>query len=160
MLTFAFSFLRRAERVTPGERNKVLGHASSDVGDRDYLSIIPLDVQGAFLQEEPRTEHITKLRSVSARRAPGLPQALPAKEMASLINDPTATKLYRDLCQLREHGATENSVNKAQRKYKTYLHGLKTRAMARWKEEWFDGRYTKIIQTKGRISHDRSLAID
>jgi hypothetical protein len=26
------------------------------------------------------------------------------------LNDLMAVKLYRDLCQLREHGATENNV--------------------------------------------------
>ena len=80
--------------------------------------------------------------------------------MVNILNDPTAVELYRDLCRLREHGATENNVNKAQRKYRTYLHGLRTRALARWKEEWLEDRYAKIIQTKGRISHDRSSAID
>jgi hypothetical protein len=81
------------------------------VGDRDYLSsITSVDVQAAFLREKPRTDHIAKLRSVSTKRAPGLPQALPAKEMVNTLNDLMAVKLYRDLCQLREHGATENNV--------------------------------------------------
>jgi hypothetical protein len=80
--------------------------------------------------------------------------------MVNILNDPTAIKLYQDLCQLREDGATENNINKAQRKYKAYLHRLRTRALARWKEEWLEDRYAKIIQTKGRISHDRSSAID
>ena len=153
-------FLRRAGRATPGERNKVLGHASSDIGDKDYLSTITLDVQAAFLREEPRTDHITKLRSVSTKRARGLPRALPAKEMASILNDPTAAKLHGDLHQLRERGATENAVNEALRKFRTYLHWLKTRALARFTEEWLDDRYAKIIQTRGRISHDRSSVID
>ena len=32
------------------------------------------------------------------------------KKKVNILNDPTAVKLYRDLCQLREHGATENNV--------------------------------------------------
>jgi hypothetical protein len=76
------------------------------------------------------------------------------------LNDPTATKLHRDLCQLRERGATESAINEARRKFNTYLHGLKTRSLARWKEEWLEDRYAKIIQTRGRISCDRSSAID
>jgi hypothetical protein len=131
------------------------------VGDRDYLSnITSVDVQGAFLREEPRTDHIAKLRSVSTKRAPGLPQALPAKEIDNILHDPTAIKLYQDLCQLRERGATDDNINEAQRKYRTYLHWLKTRALARWKEKWLEARYANIIQTRGRISLDRSSAID
>jgi hypothetical protein len=80
--------------------------------------------------------------------------------MDNLLNDPTATKLHRDLCQLRERGATEGAINEARRKFNIYLHELKTRALARWKEEWLEDRYEKIIQTRGRISHDRSSAID
>jgi hypothetical protein len=80
--------------------------------------------------------------------------------MANLLKDPMAIKVYQNLCHLRENEATENAINKAQRKYKTYIHRLKTRAMARWKEEWLKDRYTKIIQTRGRISQDRSSAID
>jgi hypothetical protein len=95
-----FSLLSRTSH--PGERNKVLGHASSDVGDRNYLlSITSVDV---------RTDHIAKLRGVSTKRAPDLPQALPAKEMINILNDPTVIELYRDLCQLRKHGTTENNV--------------------------------------------------
>jgi hypothetical protein len=90
-------FLRRAEQAHPGELNKLLGHASSDVGDCDYLlSMTSVDAQAAFLQEKPSTGNIAKLRSVSTKRAPGLPQTLPAKEMANILNDLTATKLYRD----------------------------------------------------------------
>jgi hypothetical protein len=98
MLTFTFSFFRRAERATLEERNKLLGHVSSDVGDRDYLLIITLDAQAAFLREKPRTDHINKLRSVSTKRALGLPQKLPAKEIANLLDDPTEKNLYRKLC--------------------------------------------------------------
>lgn len=106
------------------------------MGDRDYLSkITSVDIQAAFLREKPRTDHIAKLRSVSAKRAPGLPQKLPAKETADLLDDPMATRLYRELCQLRESGADPNSVNEAQQKHQTYIRGLKSRALARWKEK-------------------------
>ena len=67
------------------------------------------------------------------KRAPSLLQALSVEEIGNTLNNPTAIKLHRDLYQLREHGAIENAVNEAQRKYKTYLHWLKTRALARWK---------------------------
>ena len=77
-----------------------------------------------------------------------------------MLNDLTATKLYRDLCQLRQRTATEKTINEAQLKYRTYVRWLKTQALARWKEEWFEERYAKIIQTRGRISQDRSLVID
>jgi hypothetical protein len=64
-----------------------LGHASSDVSDYDYfLSITSVDAQAAFLRERPSTGHIAKLRSA----------ALPAKDMADILNGLTATKLYRD----------------------------------------------------------------
>jgi hypothetical protein len=96
MLTFAPFFLSRVEGATPGERNKLLGHASSDIGDRDYLSNLTLDAQSAFLQQKPRVDHIDKLRSVSTKRALGLPQTLPAKKMADLLNDPTAIKLHQE----------------------------------------------------------------
>ncbi len=131
------------------------------MGDRDYLSsITSVDGQAAFLREKRRTDHIAKLRSVSTRRAPGLPQALPAKEMANVLTDPTATELYRDLYHLRKHGATEKTMNEALRKHRMYVHWLKTRALARWKEEWLERRYTNIIQARGRISHDRASTVD
>ena len=131
------------------------------MGDRDYLSeISSVDVQAAFLREKPRIEHIAKLRSVSTKRAPGVPQALLAREMDNLLNDPTATKLYRDLCQLREREATEKTVHEAQQKYRIYVHWIKSRTLTRWKEKWLEDRYAKIIHTRGRISHDRSSVID
>ena len=123
MLTIYFFFFYRVERVTPGERNKLLGYASSDIGDRDYLlNITSVNAQAAFLREKPRFNHITKLRSVNTKRARVFPQALPARELANFLNNPTATKLYQDQCQLRERGANEDLVNKAQRKYKAYLY--------------------------------------
>jgi hypothetical protein len=54
-----------SERPTPEELNKLLGYASSNVGDCNYLlSIISVDVQTAF-REEKSTGHIAKLQSVS-----------------------------------------------------------------------------------------------
>ena len=51
----------RAEIATPGERNKILRWASSDVGDRAYLSnITSVDGQAAFLRKPQRTDHITR----------------------------------------------------------------------------------------------------
>lgn len=131
------------------------------MGGRDYLSsITSVDVQAAFLREKPRIDHIAKLRGVSTKRAPGLPQALPAKEMVNILNDPTAIKLYRDLCQLREHGATENNVNKTQRKVQNLSSWAQNSSTGVRKEEWLEDCYAKIIRTEGRISHDRSSAID
>jgi hypothetical protein len=68
-------------------RNKLLGHAY-------LLSITSVDTQAAFLREKLSTGHIAKLRSVSTKRAPGLLRTLRTKEMANLLNDLTATKLY------------------------------------------------------------------
>jgi hypothetical protein len=118
------------------------------------------DVLIGISWEKPRTDHISKLRSVSIKRAPGLPQTLPAKEMANLLDDPTEKNLYRKLCQLREDNVAANLVKEAKQKHKTYIRLLKARALARWKEQWLEDRYAKIIQARGRISRDRPSAID
>jgi len=81
----------RAEIATPRERNKLLGWASSDVCNKKYLDPISgIDGMGAFLGMEQRTDHIKKLRSASIKRAPGLPQELPAERKAEFVHDPKA----------------------------------------------------------------------
>jgi len=71
----------------------------------------------------------SRVRRTGAKVEPGLS---PAEENRwAGVKIPVV--LHRDLYQLREYGVTENAVNEAQRKYKTYLHWLKTRALARWK---------------------------
>lgn len=77
---------------------------------------------GAFLGMEQRTDHIKKLRSASVKRAPGLPQELPAERMAEFVQDPKACTLFRNLRQLRQCAAPSEAVKEAERKYTIYRH--------------------------------------
>jgi hypothetical protein len=56
---------------------------------------------GAFLGMEQRTDHIKKLRSVSVKRASGLPQELSAERMAEFVQGPKTWTLFRNLRELR-----------------------------------------------------------
>lgn len=80
--------------------------------------------------------------------------------MAKLLNDSMTIKLHQELCQLQECQVSSDTLNEAEQKYKTYHHWLKTWALARWKDEWLEDCYERIIQTYGRMSHDRSPATD
>ena len=71
--------------------NCILKEVFAEVAQVYLSKITSVDVQAAFLREKPHTDHIAKLRSVSTKRAPGLPQKLPAKETADLLDDPMAT---------------------------------------------------------------------
>ena len=75
---------------------------------------------GAFLGMEQRTDHIKKLRSASIKRAPGLPQELPAERKAEFVQNPKARTLLRNLRELRRCGAPESAIKEAERKFTTY----------------------------------------
>jgi hypothetical protein len=132
------------------------------VGDREYIpSLCRVPVQDKYLRheaEKPYDEHVRKLRSVRIKRAIGLPQVLPAKEKDEVLKDRTAIKLYQELWELREQGASSSVIEEAHRKFRTYQRWSVTQALARWKEKWLDDRYQQIICTRGRISNDRTSA--
>ena len=52
---------------------------------------------GTFLKMGQRTDHIKKLRNVSIKRAPGLPQELSAERKAKFVQDLKARILLRNL---------------------------------------------------------------
>ena len=124
---------------------------------RGYISTISsVDGQAAFLREEARFDHIAKLRSVSTRRAPGLPQKLPLNRTMSLLNDPKLNELHRRLCELKAQGATEKEINAANRQFRIHRQWSKRTALEKWKEEWLDDHYQRTIQSGGTVSHDSS----
>lgn len=146
-----------SERATSAERNQILGHSSSDMFGRGYISSISsVDGQAAFLREEARTDHIAKLRSVSTRRASGLPQKLPMKRTMDLLNDSRLCELYRHLCDLRDQGAPSEEIQAANRQFRIHRKWSKRTALDKWKEDWLDDRYQKTIKSGGTASHDKS----
>ena len=159
--TFSIVAYLRAEIATSGERNKLLGWASSDVCNKKYLDPISgVDGMGAFLGMEQRTDHIKKLRSASVKRAPGLPQELPAERQAEFVQDSKECELLRKLRELRRDGAPGSAIKLAEQKFTTYRHWLKNRYLERCKAAWLEARYENIIKTRGHISLERSAATD
>ena len=66
--------------------------------NKKYLNPINgIDGMCTFLKMGQRTDHIKKLRNVSIKRAPGLPQELSAERKAKFVQDLKARILLRNL---------------------------------------------------------------
>lgn len=128
---------------------------------RAYISSISsVDGQAAFLNEDARSDHIAKLRSVSTQRAPGLPQSLPMNRTMRLFHDPTLSELHRRLTDLRAQSAPTEEIKAANRQFRIHRSRTKKAALEKWREEWLDHRYHQTIQSGGTASYDQSINDD
>ena len=90
--------------ATYGERNKLFGWATSDVGDREYLSsITSVGAQAAAYQHIANCEtSVSSEHQAFHRRY--------QKGMADFVKGPTAIKLLQELSELRARGAVPNAI--------------------------------------------------
>lgn len=128
---------------------------------RAYISnVSSVDGQAAFLREEAHTDHIAKLRSISIRRALGLPQKLPLKRTMSLLDDFKISELHQHLCDLRARSASSEEIQKANRQFRMHRNTSKKAALDTWKEDWLDERYKNTIQSGGTATSSQSIHTD
>lgn len=125
---------------------------------RAYISsLCSVDAQAAFLREEARFDHIAKLRSVSTRRAPGLPQKLPTDRTTNLLADPKLSELHRRLCDLRAQGAPKKEIEAANRRFRIHRQWTKKNSSRK-----MEGRLARqSILSNDRVGRNRvSSSID
>ncbi|KAL8939682.1 MAG: hypothetical protein Q9216_003222 [Gyalolechia sp. 2 TL-2023] len=126
--------------VSPAERNKLLGWASSDMYQKHYISrISSVDGQAAFHKDAPRTKHIKLLRSACRDRNSAIPEKLSARAALELSQSSEMFAISEELAKLPKASSQER-----RRLYES-RRSLVEGAVKKFQDQWLEEDYNSTV---------------
>ncbi|KIX08682.1 uncharacterized protein Z518_03339 [Rhinocladiella mackenziei CBS 650.93] len=106
----------------------------------------------------PHDDYDRKLREREYHASQKTATKFVRTEIGKALEDSTTGKLYQELLSLRRQGTSFCDIGGPRLKLRAYQVLVNTRSKARWKELWLNDRYNRILQTRERISNNKTTA--